>query len=333
MMREFLTILTFMRRFVFSIALLTLATFAWGKHPAVLEFPKAPWFTGPLLAPAGHITPIGMFDFEPYFYVVCDNGNYTSHWKKVSQPQLWINSLQLYTVIGLTNWMDFSTTPTISYNASQGKSQVLFNDLEMQLDFQLLSDTPDNYVPALKLSLKETFPNGKYDHLDPDKFGTDIGGQGGYISGAVLTFSRLFHLGGEHWLNARLAAEYDITTRAHVHGYNNFGGGEGTDGYVYPPQVFLFDLAAEISLTRNWCFACDTVGRLARSTKFKGNPGIIDGALASSSRGSSAQYSLAPAIEYNWNENLGLISGAWFSVAGRNIFTFASWVTALNYYF
>jgi hypothetical protein len=45
------------------------------------------------------------------------------------------------------------------------------------------------------------------------------------------------------------------------------------------------------------------------------------------------QYSLAPAIEYNWNIDLGVISGVWFTFAGKNAEAFASWVTALNYYY
>jgi hypothetical protein len=47
---------------------------------------------------------------------------------------------------------------------------------------------------------------------------------------------------------------------------------------------------------------------------------------------SSSQYSLAPAIEYNWSQNIGLIGGVWFTVAGQNISQFNSIVIALNYY-
>ena len=47
---------------------------------------------------------------------------------------------------------------------------------------------------------------------------------------------------------------------------------------------------------------------------------------------SSEQISMAPALEYNFNANVGIIGGAWFSVAGRNSTQFISWVLALNIY-
>ena len=71
------------------------------------------------------------------------------------------------------------------------------------------------------------------------------------------------------------------------------------------------------------------------STKdhFSGYPGItssrqnaIVGNLA------SHQLNLAPAIEYNFNENLGIIFGPWFSVVGKNSDRFVSAVFAINYY-
>jgi hypothetical protein len=48
---------------------------------------------------------------------------------------------------------------------------------------------------------------------------------------------------------------------------------------------------------------------------------------------SNEQWSVAPAIEYNWSKNVGLIVGSWFSFAGRNSVRFISGVAALNIYF
>ncbi len=46
----------------------------------------------------------------------------------------------------------------------------------------------------------------------------------------------------------------------------------------------------------------------------------------------SAQFSIAPAIEYNWNANIGIIFGSWFTLAGKNSTQFTSGVFAFNYY-
>jgi hypothetical protein len=57
------------------------------------------------------------------------------------------------------------------------------------------------------------------------------------------------------------------------------------------------------------------------------------GQLADLSQSCSAYFSLAPAIEYNWSDYVGIITGAWFTIAGRNALTFISSVTALNVVF
>jgi hypothetical protein len=47
----------------------------------------------------------------------------------------------------------------------------------------------------------------------------------------------------------------------------------------------------------------------------------------------SIQISLAPAIEYNFNQYFGIICGSWFSIFGRNAAIFRSGIIAFNYYY
>jgi hypothetical protein len=42
--------------------------------------------------------------------------------------------------------------------------------------------------------------------------------------------------------------------------------------------------------------------------------------------------SLAPAIEYSWSANFGMIAGVWFTAAGRNSTVFANGIVAINVY-
>nr|NGX30574.1 hypothetical protein [Candidatus Anoxychlamydiales bacterium] len=69
-----------------------------------------------------------------------------------------------------------------------------------------------------------------------------------------------------------------------------------------------------------------------RST-FKGINGTILGFPAPVGTRSKDVLSLAPAIEYNFSQNLSLISGAWFSVRGRNTANFATGIITLTYTF
>jgi hypothetical protein len=48
---------------------------------------------------------------------------------------------------------------------------------------------------------------------------------------------------------------------------------------------------------------------------------------------STSLLTLAPAIEYNFTQTIGVIVGSWFTLKGRNANRFVSAAAALNYYF
>ena len=69
----------------------------------------------------------------------------------------------------------------------------------------------------------------------------------------------------------------------------------------------------------------------ADRTKFSGKRGRDqDGNPAEIGSGSSDVLSLAPALEWNFTENLGIIGGVWFSLTGRNSEDFISYVFSVN---
>ncbi len=70
------------------------------------------------------------------------------------------------------------------------------------------------------------------------------------------------------------------------------------------------------------------------SVKFKGINGTNeDGSEATNASASSEQWSLAPALEYNFSEDVGIIAGIWFSTSGRNTIDFISYVASLTWQF
>jgi hypothetical protein len=323
-----------MQKISYFFIALFLTSAALAKNPDIDLFPQAPWITGPLISPSSHVTPPGVVNIEPYYYCTFLNGKYNSDWKKKSAKRFWINEFQLYTNIGLTNWMDLYFNPGLVCNRCQGRKSCQINDPETGFDFQLLMDQTGKWWPAIKFSIREIFPAGRYDHLDPNKFGTDVGGFGSYQSYFVLCAGWLVHLWERHWLNLLISSRYTVPSRVHVRGVNAFGGAKNTNAYVYPGQSFDFDFAFEFTLNQHWVFACDNAFTYLAPTKSKGYPGRLDtGQLADLSQSCSAYFSLAPAIEYNWSDYVGIITGAWFTIAGRNALTFISSVTALNVVF
>jgi hypothetical protein len=201
-------------------------------------------------------------------------------------------------------------------------------------DIQLYTSRERSYIPSVKLTLKETIPMGKYQNLNPKKLGIDAGGTGSWSSGAALVIGHLIHFKSVYYFNYRLTFAYVLPAPVRLKGFNHHGGGYGTDARFFPPQNIKVDLGLEFTLAQTWAFALDVVGFWAARTHYTGNPGMTaPGVPATLGHNSQAQFALAPAIEYNWNADLGVIAGVWFTVAGRNIVSFTTATAALNYYY
>lgn len=290
------------------------------------EEPKRvlPWFTGPLIASSSSVLPLGYVNFEPYLFLTGISSNYNSEWKTVEVPFFWIYSFQFPLQVGMTRWMDFTFTPVVNCKETRGQSCWTFGDLRAGLDFQLCFET--KWRPGVKLTLIEIFPTGKYDQLNPKKLKTDTSGIGSYQSVIGLTLGKLIQIRDIHYLSSRFALNYTIPSSVFIKGYNFNGGNANTKGTFYPAQAFEADLGLEYSLTQRWALALDVICAYAPKTRFKG----VDG--AGMTNGSTAQWSLAPALEYNWSVQWGVIAGCWFTAAGRNTHAFQSGVIAINYY-
>ncbi len=288
----------------------------------------APWFTGPLLAPSAQTIPKGHVGIEPYVYIGAITGRYDNNWHAKKIEALWINSLQISILGGVNDWIDLAFYPTLFYNHTHGASKWVVGDFPIAIDFQLYKHGTNltDWGTALLLRIQETFPIGKYRNLNPHKKFTDVGGEGSWQTAFVLVWGNLFHLSDIYFMTWRTAFQYILPAPTHVKNLNIFGGGPGTNGTAYPAQSFQLDTAIEITLSQNWAFAMDIVGLWAKKVRFQGKTFLKNTLPA------SVQFSLAPAIEYNWNANLGLIAGCWFSIAGKNSIRFVDAVIAINYF-
>lgn len=224
--------------------------------------------------------------------------------------------------------MDVALTPGINYNSTKGVSSFAFSDLPVGIDFQLYKtlDEKAKWAKFFLFTIQEVLPTGKYNNLDLNKRFTDAGGLGSWQTQFLFSWGNCFHLGKFYYLTWLNALTYNLCSSVKVKNLNIYGGGKGTRGTVYPGHSIELDTAIQLTLSRHWAFSLDAVGVWTASTKFKGTTEQPNSNLA------SILFSLAPALEYNFNENLGLIAGCWFSVAGKNSSQFASGAIALNYY-
>lgn len=292
-----------------------------------------PWYTGPILAPSAHLISPGSYNIQPYFFIANNYGKYQQSGKKNTVPTLFQYNIQFPFQFGITNWIDGVVNLKAIYNKEQGRSFFDIQDISASVGFPILTEGP--YIPAILFSIQEVFPTGKYQRLNPFKFGIDGTGGGSYVTSFYLNFSKVVWWWSLlHPQAFRLSLQYSLPSHVSVHGFNTYGGGYSTDGKVKPGQSFSADFGYEFSFTQNWAFALDIVYSYACKTTFSGKLGTgLDGKVASVGGPYNDQLSLAPALEYNVNENLGFIGGVWFTVWGRNSTAFTTGVLSFTYTF
>ncbi len=302
-------------------------------YTPVLTEQSSPLFTGPLLCPSAHTIPEGHYDIEPYLFFFAITGAYDKNWDYQDIPNFYNLQLLVPGWVGITPYLDFSLQVQAFYQFDQGERSVQFGNIPFGFNIQLLNEEPGTWWPAIKLGLHAVIPTGKYDNLNPKKLGTDAAGSGTWEPTAVLTMGRLFQVAEMHFLSPRLAFSYSIPNPVNIHNLSVYGGTDGTRGTGYQGNFYFVDLGLEYNMAKNWALAFDFYYQHNNKTRFSGSPGFISpGVPAIMGSPSAEQFSLAPALEYNWNPNIGIIGGVWFSIAGRNSARFTTGTIAFNVY-
>jgi hypothetical protein len=290
-----------------------------------------PWYTGPLLTPSASMVAPGYGTIQPYFFI---NQNYAVFDEDRKSVPLAHDSFGFNPVLvlqfGVTDSVDTAVTMQTQTNWLEGKSAGGFGDIKCRVGFLIQPQTL--YVPKMKFIIQETFPTGKYQQLRTDAL--DGAGKGAYNTAFTFAMSKILFWTTAHPVNTRLALVYKIVQPLTVHGINAYGGGSDTHGRVRPGSEFNADLGIEVSFDQHWVLATDFVYTAIGSTSFKGHLGTnTTGETAHVGKGFSDNFSLAPALEYNWSSNLGILAGVQFSVYGRNSSNFISTILSLTYAF
>ncbi len=290
-----------------------------------------PWYTGPLVTPSANMMAPGGANIQPYLFI---NGAYAAFNKDRQSIALPHNTYGVQVtsgmLIGITPSVDLSITPGAIINWQEHHTGGGFNDVTSTLGFLINRETL--YVPAMKFTINETFPTGKYQNLSVNGLGLNSTGGGSFQTQFGFALSKLIWWIYDHPLNLRYFIGYTLSTPVHVKGFNTYGGGFHTNGTVRPGNLLTTDLGIEWSFTRKWVLALDVVYTAQNSDKFHGKPGFLaNGAPASVGSPYNDNLSLAPAIEYNWNSNLGVLAGVQFSVYGQSSSNFAKGQFSVTY--
>lgn len=293
-----------------------------------------PWFTGPLLAPSGHTIPSGHTNLEVYGLHIVSNGAYDSDGNVIHTPHFIVNVINPIFSHGITDWMDVQFSLPYSFNSTQGIHNNGIGDVAPAVGFQLLEQKSAKWKPDLRFVIQETIPTGRFELLSPEGAGTDSTGYGSYQTQLALNFQHLATLFKTHYLRTRLSLSHIYYSPVDVHGFNSYGGTITTNGTIASGTENDADLAFEFTLTQHWVAVMEAYVSRGQSTQFNGNFGIgpIDDPENLTIKGGYSEAGLAPALEYNFSPNVGLIGGVWFPVKGRNTSHYMTYALALNAY-
>jgi hypothetical protein len=343
-------------------SLVSVQAFAKGGDRQLKNLPKSevsPWFTGPLLTPSPFTVPAGHVNIEPYEFYFNNYGVYDRHWDDHRKTSLITWNTQVLMQFGIAKGLEFDIAPQVVTNSISGINSTFMGDLPITLSYQLFDGKSETLMPAIKIGFKENIPFGNYDRFNPAKAAVQSTGSGSFVTTFFVNLGRTYNLYRNHFLNFRTSLSYSIPTDVHVEGFNSYGGGNGTYGTLKPGNAFSWFTGVEYSLTQNWVLSCDLAFVATSKSTFKGNLGTVPDAslissvsfgnpslngapqatfdggdsIASMGSSSSRQWSLAPALEYDFNEHIGIIAGPYFTFAGKNAPAFTSGVAAINIYY
>jgi hypothetical protein len=277
--------------------------------------------------------PPGWGNIQPYVYVVDNYARFNSERHSESLPSHLITLNPTTTLqFGMTPSTDITLGMQAFGNWQYDHAGGGYGDTTVAIGFQI--NKQSLHVPGIRFSIKETFPTGQFQHLNTNGFGLSATGGGSYQTQFSLSLSKILFWDYLHPMNFRVYFSYNLPTCVTVKGFNTYGGGVGAHAKVHPGNSFNADMGLEVSLSQRWVLATDLVYSSTNSTGYSGFSGMTEsGDLASIGGGFNDNLSLAPAVEYNWNENLGILGGIWFSVYGRNSLNFVSGVVSMTWTF
>ena len=318
-----------------------------------------PWFTGPLFALSGQTVPRGHVAVFLSGNTATIDSLYDRLWDKVPTDKAKSVEFNPQFLYGLTDNLDLQYTMSYVQNQNRGSTYGHIGDTLVMLGYQAF--TQDGKRPYLRITIQQIIPTGLYNNLSESRNGTNITGMGSNQTSFGLDFEYLSQLSATHYLNSTLNISYTHAMDVSVQGLNAYGGTSSTHGHLDPGDSVAIDLATEMSITQQWVAVLEGIFIYQQAASFKGvigtpteddpqplgsrsnrsrhrlNHRLIPsknniGGINAIGSGNLDEITLAPAIEYNFSDQYGVIAGVWFTVAGKNIPAFVAPMVTFNAY-
>jgi hypothetical protein len=278
------------------------------------------WWTGPMMANSAAALPQGQYLIEPYLYDV-----HSSHADS-------FGSLT-YVEYGITDRLTAGMIPTLGYTLmanGPGSAGVGTGDLNLLAQYSLTQFRDGSAMPAIALMVQETVPTGRYDQLDHRP--ADAHGEGSFTTTVQLNTQTYFWVPNGRILRMRFNIGRSVSRSTRVDNVSVYGTPAGFRGYARSGDSFAVNAAWEYSLTQHWVLAFDLAYRHMLGARVHGAISVAGTSMQLIYRArSSESFAFAPAIEYNWRSNLGVLVGVRVFTGGHNNPTTVTPAIALNY--
>jgi hypothetical protein len=283
------------------------------------------WWTGPMLANSAETLPQGHVLIEPYLYnIMADHSN--------------SYGTRTYMNYGLIDRLTVGIIPIFGYNQvdhGPNSSGVLVGDFTVQAQYRLTKFHEGSWIPTIAIQLQQSFPTGKYDQLG-NRPSNGIG-SGAYETMLGLNSQTYFRLSNGRLFRIRLNVAETFSSNVDVKGVSVYGTDPLFSGTVKPGNATSVDASFEYSLTQRWVLALDAIYSRSRNTTMNGVDfvntfsALLDPPHIHSDLGSSEAFGYAPAVEYSWNANLGVLLGVRVIAGGHNTERTVTPAIAINY--
>lgn len=271
------------------------------------QSPDDAWWTGPMLSNSAATLPKGHALIESYAFdqIQGDTSSYGS---------------LTYLLYGVTDTLTVGAKPMFGAASGQGgRLRAGIGDITLSAQYRLTPPKAPAGKPTIAVSLQYSLPTGRYDRLDTQP-GVGLG-SGVHATTLSLYAQQYFWLPNGHIFRARLNIASAWSDKARIDGASVYGTAAGFAGRASPGPRFDVGVSGEYSVTRNWVLGLDLVTSRTASTKISGTT-MSAGGSPSTVRldlPRAQSWGIAPAIEYSWRPNLGVLLAARFIPRGQNV--------------
>ncbi|MES2293634.1 MAG: hypothetical protein V4527_10100 [Pseudomonadota bacterium] len=272
---------------------------------------RSQWFTGTLLSPSPGVPHQGVLGIEPYLIDKRGMGVFDANGIFHSTPAA-NEQVRSYTSFnyGFTDAFSLQLIPAVAHVSHDGDTQTGLADLPIRLHYRPFPGALDFWHPSLTTTFGITLPLGKFEHLrnSADGFGT-----GAYMAMEEVELQQRFTT----WLHphrlrmwARVSQPLNTVD---LHGVTSYGTAQGFLGTAVPGSSAELGIGDEVGIDQQWALALDLLQNFAKGPHLRGLG--VTGAMADIE---GSEFWVAPGIEYNPTEHVGIVAGVEISMAGRN---------------